>query len=60
MSIMDLTKTIPNSKISIEEQDMSDEEREERRRAREIELEVMKRLIQPSIMQIDKALTEKR
>lgn len=57
---MDLTKTIPNSKISIEEQDMSDEEREERRRAREIELEVMKRLIQPSIMQIDKALTEKR
>ena len=60
MSIMDLTKTIPNSKISIEEQDMSDEEREERRMAREIELEVMKRLIQPSIMQIDKALTEKR
>lgn len=57
---MDLTKTIPNSKISIEEQDMSDEEREERRMAREIELEVMKRLIQPSIMQIDKALTEKR
>lgn len=57
---MDLTKTTPNSKISIEEQDMSDEEREERRKAREIELEVMKRLIQPSIIQIDKALTNQR
>ena len=60
MSIMDLTKTTPNSKISMEEQDMSDEEREERRKTREIELEVMKRLIQPSIMQIDEALIEQR
>ena len=57
---MDLTKTTPNSKISIEEQHMSDEEREERRKAREIELEVMKRLIQPSIIQIDEALTNQR
>ena len=57
---MDLTKTILNSKISVEEWDMSDEEREERRKAREIELEVMKQLIQPSIIQIDEALTEQR
>ena len=60
LATMDVTKSPSGHQIQLEEEELSDEERNKRETKRLNGIEVMRKLVQPCFVDIDQAFIEKR